>query len=105
GGDPGGVPFGRMQALGKLLIAENLRDALGTLSLLPRQPEVDASRLGCVGLSYGGRMTMLTTAVAPQIRVAVVSGALNIIQERIMARFGCGSQIIPGLLQYGDVPE
>lgn len=103
--DPCGITFIRMQALGKLLITENLRDALWSLVLLSRQPEVDSARLGCVGLSYGGRMTMLTAAVAPQIRVAVISGALNMIQERITGIYGCGAQIIPGLLQYGDVPE
>jgi dienelactone hydrolase len=103
--DPCGVTFIRMQALGKLLIAENLRDALWTLSLLARQPEADPARLGCVGLSYGGRMTMLTAALAPNIRVAVISGALNMIQERITGRYSCGAQIIPGMLQYGDVPE
>ena len=50
-------------------------------------------------------MTMLTAALAPQIRVAVISGALNMIQERITGRYSCGAQIIPGMLQYGDVPE
>ena len=64
--DACGITFIRMQALGKLLIAENLRDALWSLALLVRQPDVDTARLGCAGLSYGGRMTMLTTAVAPQ---------------------------------------
>jgi dienelactone hydrolase len=66
---------------------------------------VDAARLGCVGLSYGGRMTMLTAAVAPRIRVAVVSGAMNLMQERISKPYSCGAQIIPGLLKYGDTPE
>jgi len=50
-------------------------------------------------------MTMLTTAVEPRIRVAVVSGALNVMQERASKPYGCGAQIIPGLLKYGDVPE
>ena len=63
------------------------------------------ARIGCVGLSYGGRMTMLTSALSPKIRVAVVSGALNVMQERVQGRYGCGAQIIPGLLRYGDVPE
>ena len=103
--DACGLTFIRMQALGKLLMAENLRDALWSLALLSRESSVDTARLGCAGLSYGGRMTMLTTAVAPQIRVAIVSGALNLIQERITGYYGCGAQIIPGLLQYGDVPE
>jgi hypothetical protein len=90
---------------GKLLIAENLRDCLWSLELLARHEQVDAKRLGCVGLSYGGRMTMLTTALEPRIRVAAISGALNVMQERISKPYSCGAQIIPGLLNFGDVPE
>lgn len=103
--DPCAVTFVRLQLLGKLLIAENLRDVLWSLALLERTPGVDPQRLGCVGLSYGGRMTMLAAALAPRIRVAVVSGALNVMQERIQGRYSCGAQVIPGLLEYGDVPE
>ena len=97
--------FIRMQLLGKTLMAENLRDCLWSVELLARHEEVDAGRLGCVGLSYGGRMTMLTAALEPRIKACVISGALNVMQERISKPYGCGAQIIPGLLQYGDVPE
>jgi dienelactone hydrolase len=103
--DACGITYLRLQELGKVLIAENLRDALWSLELLAGQPQVDPKRLGCVGLSYGGRMTMLTAALEPRIRVAVVSGALNVMQERIRGHYSCGAQIIPGLLRYGDVPE
>jgi dienelactone hydrolase len=103
--DPCADTFIRLQLLGKLLMAENLRDGLWALELLARHPRVDARRLGCVGLSYGGRMAMLTAAVEPRIRVAVVSGALNVMQERVRQHYGCGAQVIPGLLRYGDVPE
>lgn len=103
--DPCGITFVRMQLLGKLLIAENLRDGLWALEFLAARPEVDASRLGCVGLSYGGRMTMLTAALEPRIKAAVVAGALNVMQERIQVKYSCGAQVIPGLLKYGDVPE
>ncbi len=102
--DPCAVTFVRLQLLGKLLIAENLRDCLWALEMLAQNPLVDA-RLGCVGLSYGGRMTMLTAAVEPRIQVAVVSGALNVMQERISRPYSCGAQVVPGLLQFGDVPE
>jgi dienelactone hydrolase len=105
GQDACGVTFIRLQLFGKVLIAENLRDSLWALELLARHEQVDAKRLACVGLSYGGRMTMLTAALEPRIQVAVVSGALNVMQERVSIRYGCGAQIIPGLLQYGDVPE
>jgi len=105
GEDPCAVTFVRMLALGRLLIAENLRDALWSFEMLRTQKTVDPKRIACVGLSYGGRMTMLTAALEPRIRVAVISGALNMIQERIQSRYSCGAQIIPGLLQFGDVPE
>lgn len=99
------ITFLRLQELGKLTMAENLRDALWSIELLVRRKDVDASRIGCVGLSYGGRMTMLTAALEPRIRIAVMSGCLNLMQERMSIRHDCGSQIIPGLLKYGDVPE
>ena len=105
GNDACAVAFVRMQLLGKNLMTENLRDALWSFEFLARQRGVDAGRIGCVGLSYGGRMTMLTAAVEPRIRIAVISGALNVMQERIGSRYSCGAQVIPGLLQHGDVPE
>jgi dienelactone hydrolase len=103
--DPCADVFIRMQTLGKTLMGENLRDCLWAIELLARHDAVDADRLGCVGLSYGGRMTMLTTALEPRVKVCVISGALNAMQERVSKPYSCGAQIIPGLLQYGDVPE
>lgn len=103
--DPCAVSFIRMQALGKLLIGQNVRDVRWCVDLLQSRPEVDGARIGCAGLSYGGRITMLTTAVEDRIKVAAVSGALNLLQERITHRYSCGAQIIPGLLQYGDFSE
>ena len=105
GQDACAITFLRMQMLGQLLMAENLRDALWSIELLSGHKLVDSNRLGCVGLSGGGRMTMMTAALSPKVRVAVISGALNVMQERILARYSCGAQIIPGLLRYGDVPE
>ena len=105
GKDLCGDTFIRMSMLGKTLMGENLRDCRWAVELLAHREEVDAERIGCVGLSLGGRMTMLTTALEPRIKVCVISGALNVMQERISKPYGCGAQIIPGLLQYGDVPE
>jgi len=105
GQDPCAVSFVRLQLLGRVLMGENLRDSLWALDVLTRDSRVDSNRLGCVGLSYGGRMTMLTAALDPRVRAAVISGALNVMQERISAPYSCGAQVIPGLLQYGDTPE
>ena len=51
-------------------------------------------------------MTLVLAALDPRVRVAVISGGLNVFQERIQgAGFSCGAQVIPGLLQFGDTPE
>ncbi len=105
GKDPCAVTFVRMQALGQLPITANLRDLRWSLDLLQDRPEVNGNKLGCAGLSYGGRMTMMVTAIDQRIRVASVSGALNLMQERLSMRHSCGSQVIPGLLNFGDYPE
>ena len=105
GTDPCAVAFVRMQALGRLLMGQNVRDVRWCVDLLESLPEVDGERIGCAGLSYGGRITMLATAVEDRIRVAAVSGALNLLQERITHQYSCGAQVIPGLLQYGDFSE
>lgn len=105
GNDPCAVTFVRMQALGLLPITENLRSLRWGIDLLQNRPEVDPSRIGCAGLSYGGRMAMLVSAIDERIRVSAVSGALNLMQERFAGRHSCGSQMIPGLLKYGDYSE
>jgi dienelactone hydrolase len=103
--DPCTTTFVGLLQLGRLLIAENLRDIFWTLDWLAAHPAVDARRIGCVGLSYGGRMTMLAAALDPRIRVAVVAGALNCLQERLATGAAAGCQVIPALLTFGDVPE
>ena len=69
-------------------------------------PDASPNRVACVGLSYGGRMTMVAAALEPRICAAVISGALNMFQERAMSSdYSCGAQVIPGLLELGDTPE
>ena len=105
-GDPCATEFVRLMYLGKTLLGENLRDVQWALDYAVQRPDAIADRIGCVGLSYGGRMTMMVTALDPRVRVAVISGAMNVFQERIQnSHYSCGAQVIPGLLEFGDTPE
>ena len=45
------------------------------------------------------------SAELPRIKAAVISGALNVMQERVEGQYSCGAQVIPRLLEFGDVPE
>ena len=103
--DPCAVTFVRLMLLGETLMGANLRDCKWALDFAATLPNADIKRCSCVGLSYGGRMTMLTAAMDLRIKAAVVSGALNMMQERIGNHYSCGGQVIPGLLKYGDTPE
>jgi dienelactone hydrolase len=106
GDDPCAVACLRLMFFGRTLLGDNLRDAMWALDYAATRPDARADRVGCVGLSYGGRMTMVVTALDPRIRVAVISGALNVFQERVRgAGYSCGAQVIPGLLLIGDTPE
>lgn len=95
----------RLQLLGRSLLGENLRDCLWALEFLARRSEVDPGRLGCVGLSLGGRMATFVAALDSRVKVAVIAGALNCLQERILTRSIGGCQTLPGLLEHGDMPE
>ncbi len=100
------VAFVRMMFLGQTLLGANLRDVSWALSFASKRADARPERVGCVGLSYGGRMTMVAAALDPRIKVAVISGALNVFQERARGSgYSCGAQVVPGLLEFGDTPE
>lgn len=68
--------------------------------------EVDASRLGVMGLSGGGTMTLWTALADERFKAAEI-----ICYSDLWALFGirdinyCGSQIAPGLFEIVDLPD
>lgn len=95
--------------LGYTLLAQNIWDGMRAVDVLAARPEVDPARLGVIGLSYGGTMSMHLAINDPRLRVAVVSGYLSTVRgdaitQRDVANF-CGSQHVPRLLRYGDIPD
>ncbi len=49
-------------------IRQSLRDTLAALDLLVARPEVDATRLGSIGISFGAIKNVLLVAVEPRLR-------------------------------------
>ena len=102
--DPCNVLNLKASLLGLNMLTLNIWDAMSAISYLESRPEVDAQRIGCAGLSYGGTMTLFTTALDERIRCAVVSGYLNTFESYAlgMGNF-CGNQTPVGLLKYGEM--
>ncbi|NOZ23471.1 MAG: prolyl oligopeptidase family serine peptidase [Planctomycetes bacterium] len=87
------------------VIALHIQDGQAALDVLTQRPEVDPTRIGCMGNSYGGRTTMWVTICDDRIRACVPSGCMNTFRERSLKLSSCALQYLPGVLQYGDVPE
>jgi len=94
---------------GYTLLAQNIWDGMRAVDILASRPEVDASRLGVLGLSYGGTMTTHLAINDPRLKVAIISGYLSSVRGDAITMRGkgnfCGAQHVPQLLRYGDIAE
>ncbi len=63
----------RLRLVGTSLTAVEIAKITRSLDVLLKRPEVDASRVAMVGLSYGGYYALVTSAVDPRIQVSVCS--------------------------------
>jgi dienelactone hydrolase len=75
---------------------------------LASRPDVDASRLGCVGLSMGGYRSFLLAALEPRIKVAVDVGWMTSfgaqIRTHVVHTVGFSFHIA-GLYRHLDLPD
>ena len=80
-------------------LAQNLWDLARALDVLEDHPLVDADRIGMVGLSYGGTVTLFLAALDQRVAAAVVSGYFSSWAESHKMPWNmCGSQVLPGML-------
>jgi acetyl esterase/lipase len=80
-------------------LTQNLWDMARALDVLEGHELVDPARLGVVGLSYGGTMTLFLAAWDARVAAAVVSGYFSSWAESHKMPWNmCGSQVLPGML-------
>jgi dienelactone hydrolase len=80
-------------------LTQNIWDLARCLDLLAEHPLVDAARIGMVGLSYGGTVTLFTAAYDDRVAAAVVSGYFSSWAESHKMPWNmCGSQVVHGML-------
>jgi hypothetical protein len=81
-------------------------DLMRLLDYVETRPEVDASRIGCAGLSGGGLQTLYLAALDERVRAAVVSGYFYGVKESLLLMAGnCDCNRVPGLWLYADMGD
>jgi len=88
--------------LGQTMIGWRVYDVMRTIDWIETRPELDAKRIGCMGISGGGTCTLFSTALEPRIKAALVSGYLNTYQASIMSISHCIDNYVPGILNWAE---
>lgn len=92
--------------LGMTAISINVRHGMAATDFACTLPCVDKNRLGVMGLSGGGTMTLWSALCDPRFKAAEI-----ICYSDLWAYFGmrdlnyCGSQVAPGLFRLVDLPD
>ena len=106
GRDKCNVHFIRGAILGIYTLTLNIWDIKCCVDYLATRPEVDAGRIGMMGLSQGGTMTTFATAAEPRIKAADIIGYVNPWEKFAVNRAQfCGSQIVPDIFRYFDTSD
>ena len=87
---------------GRSTAALRIYQATRCLDLLERQPCVDPAKLGCMGISGGGLVSLLTACADERVRRAAVSGYVCTLRGGVLARRHCADNYIHGLLGVGE---
>ena len=93
---------------GYQLLQLNISDGQRCLDYLQSRPEVNSSRLGCMGCSFGGTMTTYISAFDRRIKAAVIVCYLSTLKDALGDRGRgntCGSQFMFGLRAAGDIAD
>lgn len=91
--------------LGKTIAGIRVYETVRIIDYLLTRNDVDADRIGCMGISGGGLVCAFTSAIDERIKVSVVSCYLNTFKDSIMAVRHCIDNYIPGILQYAELPD
>jgi dienelactone hydrolase len=89
--------------LGQTMIGWRVRDVMRTIDWIETRKELDANRVGCMGISGGGTCTLFSSAVEPRIKAAMVSGYLNTWRDSIFSLSHCIDNYVPGILNWCEM--
>lgn len=90
---------------GETMIAWRAWDVMRAIDWIETRKDLDADRVGCLGISGGGTCTLFTTALEPRIKAALVSGYLNTFRDSILSIGHCMDNYVPGILNWCEMSD
>ncbi len=91
--------------LGQTLVGWRVWDIMRTIDYIATRPDLDAARVGCMGIAGGGTATLFAAALEPRLRVAMVSGYLNTFRDSIGSLAHCVDNYIPGIVNWAEMHD
>jgi dienelactone hydrolase len=88
--------------LGETMIGWRVWDVMRALDYIETRPDLDASRVGCVGISGGGTCALYAAALDQRIRCTYLSCCLGTFAGSIMAVPHCVDNYVPGILNWAE---
>ncbi len=89
--------------LGQTILGWRVWDIMRTIDWIETRPELDAKRVGTIGISGGGTCSLFTAALEPRVKAAMVSCYLNTFRACIMSISHCIDNYVPGILNWAEM--
>lgn len=91
--------------LGRTLVGERVYDVDRGIDYLASRGDVRMNRLGIMGNSGGGTISVFSAALLPRLSLAMPSCYFCTFRDSIMSIYHCMDNYIPGLLQYAEMAD
>ncbi|MHC4885375.1 MAG: alpha/beta hydrolase family protein [Planctomycetota bacterium] len=89
--------------LGGSALGLRMLDSKRLVDYLLTRKDLNARRLGAMGISGGGLHSFFSSILDPRIKATVISGYYSTFRESVLAMHHCPCNFVPGLAQFGEM--
>ena len=90
---------------GETMIGWRAYDVMRAIDYIETRKDLDAKRVGCVGISGGGTCTLFASALDTRIQAAMISGYLCTFKDCILSLAHCMDNYVPGILNWAEMSD
>lgn len=90
---------------GETMIGWRVYDIMRAIDYVETRKDLNAKRVGCMGISGGGTCTLFAAALDERIQAALVSGYLCTFRDCILSLAHCMDNYVPGILNWAEMSD